>query len=127
MNGKRVLLDTNAIIAFLRSNQEIVDHVAAKWVGISIISEIEFMSYRGLSAKDRKLFANFIIEAEVIDLRADNRDLMDTIIHFRRDYKIKLPDAIVAATAWHYFDRTIITADKEFTVIPGLNVLTFNP
>lgn len=125
MNGKRVLLDTNAIIALLQNNQKVIEHTNGNWVGASVISEIEFLSFPGLSAKDRELFAKFAAQAEIIDLAADDQNLMATIIQFRRNYKIKLPDAIVAATAWIYFDRTIVTTDHRYASVSGLEVLSF--
>ncbi|MBO5690919.1 MAG: PIN domain-containing protein, partial [Spirochaetaceae bacterium] len=43
-----------------------------------------------------------------------------------RFYKIKLPDAIVAATAISY-NVPLLTADKEFNKIKGLNLCLLNP
>lgn len=41
MNGKKFLLDTNAIVSLLKGNQALVECVEeAEWVGTSIISKI---------------------------------------------------------------------------------------
>ncbi len=48
MNGKRFLLDTNAIVSLLEGNTALVECVEeAEWVGISIISKIEFLAFPG--------------------------------------------------------------------------------
>jgi len=44
MRGERYLLDTNAIIALLQGNQQLIQLLQdAEWIGISIISQIEFL------------------------------------------------------------------------------------
>ncbi|MFC2154923.1 hypothetical protein ACFLRB_00330 [Acidobacteriota bacterium] len=46
MSGKRFILDTNAIVSLLKGNESLVDSVEhAEWVGISIISKIEFLAF----------------------------------------------------------------------------------
>ncbi len=58
MSGKRYLLDTNAIIALLQGNQEVIQLLQdSEWIGISIISQLEFLSFSGLTESDHQLFA----------------------------------------------------------------------
>jgi tRNA(fMet)-specific endonuclease VapC len=53
MNGKRYLLDTNAIVALLQGSPTLVELLQnAEWVGISVISQIEFLAFSGLSQRD---------------------------------------------------------------------------
>lgn len=50
MSGERFLLDTNAVISLLRGEAGLVDRLAvADWVGISIITLVEFLSFAGLN------------------------------------------------------------------------------
>jgi predicted nucleic acid-binding protein len=50
MNGRRFILDTNAFISLLKGNSAVLKFLEhADWIGISIISRIEFLSFRGLS------------------------------------------------------------------------------
>ncbi len=68
MNG-RFLLDTNAVVALLNGNQTIAQILqSATWVGISIITELEFLAFSGLSSEDEVLFERFKNRVEVIDL-----------------------------------------------------------
>ncbi len=57
MSGKRYVLDTNAIIALLQGSTMLVQLLQdADWVGISVISQIEFLAFSGLSEDDRRLW-----------------------------------------------------------------------
>jgi hypothetical protein len=49
--------------------------------------------------------------------------LINFVVYLRRKYKIKLPDAIIAATAL-YTNSTLITRNiKDFSKIKDLNIL----
>ena len=57
MSGNRYLLDTNAIIALLQKDSNLVKLLQnADWVGVSVISQIEFLAFSGLSEADLRLF-----------------------------------------------------------------------
>jgi len=46
MSGERYLLDTNAIVCLLRGDQALHQRLQrAEWVGISILSQIEFLAF----------------------------------------------------------------------------------
>lgn len=54
MNGKRYLLDTNAVVALLRGHGPLLELLRdAEWVGVSVISQIEFLAFAGLGEPDR--------------------------------------------------------------------------
>lgn len=60
MSGKRFLLDTNAVVALLRGEGDLPGVVeGAGWVGISIITVLEFLSFPALTAADRACFEDF--------------------------------------------------------------------
>jgi len=120
MNGNRILLDTNAIVFLLAGNKQIVNLLKeAEWVGISVISWIEFMAFSGLDKSDEQLFAEFLNRVEVVGLSSTDKQLVDRTIHFRREYGIKVPDAIIAATAVQR-NATLLTADRDFRRIKEL-------
>ena len=63
MSGDRYLLDTNAIVALLQGNSQLVQLLKnADWIGISVISQIEFLPFSGLTQPDRQLFRSFFNE-----------------------------------------------------------------
>jgi predicted nucleic acid-binding protein len=51
--------------------------------------------------------------------------IKEIAITLKQQYTIKVPDAIIAATA-QYYGMTLITADRDFQKIAGLNILSFN-
>ncbi|MCX6582893.1 MAG: PIN domain-containing protein [Candidatus Aminicenantes bacterium] len=125
MNGKRYILDTNAIISLLKGNLELLKILEyADWIGISIISKIEFRAFRGLSDADAMLFAAFLHRVDVIDLANRNESLLQNTINIRKQYKIKLPDAIVISTAISNHS-TLITADKQLRLVKEVDILSF--
>ncbi|WP_292836500.1 hypothetical protein [Nostoc sp. JL33] len=81
MSGSRYLLDTNAIVALLQGNLQLLQLLQnSDWIGISIISQIEFLAFSGLSQGDRQLFQQFIQRVEVVSLIADDTVLIEQII-----------------------------------------------
>ncbi|MCC7505231.1 MAG: type II toxin-antitoxin system VapC family toxin [Saprospiraceae bacterium] len=124
MNG-RFLLDTNAVIALLKGNDNIAFILTdANWVGISVITELEFLSFPDLSVKDESIFNQFISRVEVLGVDSQNPAFIGTIIQIRKQNKIKLPDAIIAATAL-YQQATLISNDDVLFKIPDLLVRKF--
>lgn len=96
----KLLLDTNAIIALLKENEELKKVTGtADAIFISIISELEFKSFTNLSESDRRLFDSFASMIDVYDLQSSNNTLKNKIIKLRNTYRLKLPDAIIAASA----------------------------
>ncbi len=69
MNGKRYLFDTNAIVALLKGNTEIVALAnEADFIAISVISRLEFFAFSSLTQADKDLFNRFVDRVLVIDL-----------------------------------------------------------
>jgi predicted nucleic acid-binding protein len=126
MNGRRCILDTNAIVALLKGNVSLLNCTEqAEWVGISIISKLEFLSFPDLTESDSKLFKEFQGRINVIDLSHMDEYLISKIIDIRKSYKkIKLPDAIIISTAIMN-NCTLITADKELQKVDEIEILSF--
>lgn len=112
MSG-RFLLDTNAVISLLTGDKSLAQLISsASWIGISIISYIEFLSFSKLSTGDEELFKIFCQRVEVCSLSIENERLLGEIISFRRSSKVKLPDAIICMTAKEK-DAMLITKDVQ--------------
>ena len=92
MNGNKFLLDTNAVIAAL--NQRLVLPNAKYYV--SAITEIEILSFPALEANDEHQIKLFINDINLVEL---TRDIKQQTIILRRKKRLKLPDAIICATA----------------------------
>jgi hypothetical protein len=120
MSGERYLLDTNAIVCLLRGDQALHRRLRrAEWVGISILSQIEFLAFPNLSANDRGIFQQFTDSIDVVGLDRTERLLIDRVVSLRAQYRLKLPDAIIAATA---IERAaiLITDDRQLQKLPAL-------
>ncbi len=100
MPGKRLLLDTNAVVALLQGHTGLAMLTdSAEWLGISVITALEFSGFAGLADADRQLFAEFTKRVSVIDLTFMDHVQIDTINALRRSRALKLPDAIILAAA----------------------------
>lgn len=123
MSGKRYLLDTNAIVALLQGIPTLVQLLQdAEWIGISIISQIEFLAFSGLNEADRQLFQQFLQRIEVVSLTASTPQAIEQIIQIRQQYRVKLPDAIIAGTAITA-GASLVTADQELAKVSSLPIL----
>lgn len=125
MNGSRYLLDTNAIIALLQGNQQVSEYLQdAEWVGISLISQLEFLAFTGLTDGDRQLFEQFLQRVEVIGLTLDQTELIKQVIQMRQQYRLPLPDAIIVATAIQ-MNANLMTADQRLHGIQAIISINF--
>ena len=89
---------------------------------ISVINELEFKSFSNISQQDVALFNEFAAGINVIDLVASNQGLKSKVIEMRNQYRLKLPDAIIAASAI-VNNIVLITADKGFKKVAELQLI----
>lgn len=114
MNGNGYLLDTNAIIRFLKGNAELVSLLAdADFIATSIIAELEYFSFPRLGEEDLQLYQAFRSRIHVYDVPSDDPMFTQLVVNARKRNGMKLPDAIIAATA-RANDLAILTADDHF-------------
>lgn len=124
MSGKRrFLLDTNAVVSLLSGNHQLAGQLeAAGYVGISVITYLEFLAFDGLSDSDRACFIEFCERIEVVALAHDDSGLMKLALDLRNSHRLKLPDAVIGATALSR-NALLITNDSHFSGITLLPVL----
>jgi hypothetical protein len=123
MSGSRFLLDTNAVVALLAGQGTIGATLNdADWIGISVITKIEFLVFQDLDAHDRELFDDFEKLVEVVGIDSKDSALIKRTIALRKAYGLKVPDAIVGATAMEN-SATRITLDDDFRRVQELVVL----
>ncbi len=122
MSGKfRFVLDTNAVVSLLNGNRELAARLEkAAYVGISIITYLEFLAFNGLTQDDRDTFQKFCARVEIVPL-IHNNDLADNALILRTLHRLKLPDAVIGATALCR-KAIIITNDSHFSGIASLSV-----
>ena len=119
------LLDTNTIIYYLqaalpekamRQLHTIVDEQPL----VSVITKIELLGFNAASIEEQTVTETFIGAALLFNL---DDAVTNQTIALRKQYRIKLPDAIIAATAIVY-DLTLITRNtNDFDKIPELKCI----
>ena len=60
----------------------------------------------------------------MIDLTTKNTTLIYRIIEIRQQYRLKLPDAVIAAMTIHHV-ASLITAEREFAKVNTLTVVSW--
>ena len=114
MNGNGYLLDTNAIVQLLKWNKELIAILGtADFIATSIIAEMEYLSFSGLSDADVTLYQAFKSRISVYDVPSSDTAFTQLVVKARKEYGLKLPDAIIAGTAMAN-GLTILTADAHF-------------
>jgi len=124
---KRYLFDTNILIYYFADTlpeQEIIkiERILKESFCISIITKIEFFGFEKYSHDEFSRELEFIGHADVIPL---TEEIADRAIDLRRKIRIKIPDAIIAATCLAENFTLITRNEKDFREIPELEI--YNP
>ena len=117
--GGNILVDTNLIILGVGGSQSVRELLEGHTLFISVITEIELLSIPFSNESDERLMRDFISNCFIINL--DN-EVKKQAISIRKKTKVKLPDAIIAASSLA-LKLPLFTADKGFRKIPGLNIV----
>lgn len=119
--GKAYLIDTNTLLDYLAGSLPAEAHAFVEGVinndfNVSVINRIEVLGHES-ATQELTDFMNLSNTHQLI------QDVEEQTIYLRKQKKIKLPDAIIAATALvHGF--TILTRNtKDFQHIDGLDCI----
>lgn len=118
--GQGFLMDTNVVIDYL-SNRLPAPTASQidKLPGIiSVITRIELMGWYNATSAQLERLRPFIISSQTYNL---SEDIIQQTIILRQQYKIKLPDAVIAATAIVYNHKLITRNTIDFKNIAGLD------
>ncbi len=118
MSGNKFLLDTNTILYLLGGKLNPQNLPDGK-LFISFINELELLSYPTLSKIEEVKIKKFIDDIDVFNM---TDDIKSDTIRLRKKYNIKLPDAIICATALSQ-NAALITFDENLYKIKELKVL----
>ena len=75
MNGNSLLLDTNIVLYLLDGDQTLVSLLQEKQLYLSFISELELLSYKGISEQEAGTIKRFVKECIVVDMASDIKDI----------------------------------------------------
>lgn len=124
--GVNYLWDTNTAIYYLQQQfppaaEQFMDSLLKEGQPvISAITEIELLCWKTATPKDLEVLHNFINDALVIELEPS---IKFKTADLRKAHRIKLPDAIIAATALVYELPLISRNVNDFNNIPGINII----
>jgi predicted nucleic acid-binding protein len=101
MSGNKYLLDTNFILGILKSNPLVLAELTSRRLlsgecSYSAISRMELLGFQCITREEESLIVQKLEHLTYLPL---TRDIEDRVIELRQLRKIKLPDAIIAATA----------------------------
>ena len=113
-----VLADTNIVIYSIKGIPAIQQYVNNDF-GLSDISVIELLGVKNIDNKTLEVRKAFIDSAYIYPLSESIRQIA---IKLKQKYTLKVPDAIIAATAILY-DIPLLTADKGFIRIRELSAI----
>lgn len=116
MNGIDYLADTNCFIYLLNENALLAPFAESRWA-YSFITEMELLSKKDLTAKEDKTIRAMLGACFRF---GHNQSVTEATISIRRKYSLKLPDAIIAATAIS-LQIPLLTADKRFTLVKEID------
>jgi predicted nucleic acid-binding protein len=112
------LIDTNILISLF--NQELVQPIPSGDIGYSIITMIEVLSLKGLSSEAEVLIRSSLEYLVQVSL---NAVIVEKTIQLRKQYRVKVPDAIIVASAWDC-KAVLITNDRQLSKISQVETLS---
>jgi predicted nucleic acid-binding protein len=123
--GTKYLIDSNAAIEFLGGK---LPPTASNWLQkmmeqelhhLSVINQIELLGFDA-SNEEMQILEDFVNSSIVLPL---SDGVVQKTIELRKQFKIKLPDAIIAATALAYHLILITRNTADFKNISGLTCI----
>ena len=119
--GQKYLIDTNVILDFMggklpAKSAFFVSQIIDSQINISAINKIELLGFLNVE----QILIDLVGFAVIYHI---DDEIIDKTIALRKNYRIKLPDAIIAATAI-VNDFTLISHNfKDFQKIAELNYI----
>jgi predicted nucleic acid-binding protein len=122
MNGSKYLADTNVLLYVISGNIAVSEYINDEFY-ISEITEIELLGNKGITDIQYKYRSKMIDNCTIVSL---SEYIKRITIQLKQNYTLKIPDAIISATAI-YLNIPLITADKDFIKIKELDLILIQP
>ncbi|MFH1761552.1 MAG: type II toxin-antitoxin system VapC family toxin [bacterium] len=121
----KTVLDSNIVLYYLNAAldkkvRQFVDQTVLEGTSISIITRIEVLGFQGHTDNKYKVAKELLNQFAEYSL---NNDIVKKTISLRRQYSIKIPDAIIAATALNIGFSLITRNVKDFKKIKDLKII----
>ncbi|HAT76089.1 MAG TPA: VapC toxin family PIN domain ribonuclease [Flavobacterium sp.] len=112
------LADTNFLINVSQDNPIVYPFLDID-ICISFITEIELLGVFSINKTQKSNVQKMLNSCFVMEM---NPEIKQITINLKQKYKLKLADAIIAATAIHY-NLMFITSDADFKSIKELELI----
>jgi tRNA(fMet)-specific endonuclease VapC len=125
----QTILDTSAIIKYLNNSFPAVggdyveDCLSNNSAQISFVTEIELQVWSPTTNAGAIQLNKAIEFVQFVEIIGIDRKIIEKTIDIRKNYRLKLPDAIIAATALVNDAVLISDNDKDFKRIPDLKYI----
>ena len=121
MSGKEILVDTNIFLYLLKGNDTLEDMLQGKSIYVSFVTELELIGFKNMTTKEEEEIVELLSECSIISM---SKNIKEKYVEIRRNYHLKLADAIIAATAISS-GIPLITSDKQFRTVKELKLVTY--
>lgn len=120
--ASKYLIDTNAVIDYLNNKlpEKAADLLDSQELELSVISRMELLAWPKASPKQLSVLKEFIGAIVIWSL---DEPVIVKGIEIRKDFRVKLPDAIIAATAIVHGLALITRNVDDFKKITGLELI----
>ena len=118
----KYLFDTNAIIYLFSEKGKFPDFTNNDEMYLSFIAYIELI----VGISNEKIRSEIKLLLKNFEILYPDEKITEITIELRRDFGLKIPDAIIGATAL-YNNATLITADKEIIKKLSKKLKIINP
>ena len=119
MSGIDYLIDTNILIYIIKGNPKVEYFAKSEILAISYITEMEVLGKYQISEDEMQIIGNVLENCCVFEM---DTQIKQYAINIKQHTRIKLPDAIVAATAIKN-NIPLVTADEDFKRIANLDLV----
>ena len=122
MNGRKLLIDSNIVI-YLAKKQLSPDDFILPEDTLSL-SDVSYMETLGFAFSDPKEKEATEALLAVLFRLPITESVVQKVVELRQSHRVKLPDAIIAATAFVHGCVLVTNNVSDFSTLPGLEILT---
>lgn len=123
MSGTKIMIDTDIAINLFRGDRHLAVLLQDTEAYISIVGELGLLGYQAIPVEEEPWVEKFLNECIVIGLIDGIKEIA---IYVQRQYGLKLPDAIIAATSI-FLGVPLLSTDDHFERVKELIFIFYQP